>query len=271
MSTFDGPFSVTLHIPNNENLNVNLMKLKHFITENFLLLEYKVDIHLVIDKYPRQLNYLRNVARFFCRTELILPLDVDFIVNRSFLPTLMKNDFVKQKLSSGEGVFILPAFEFQDEWVNTKFEQFPQTKKEVVSMFGKNITIFHGKKNKGHTSTRYSKWLTSQEVYQIQPDTIRYEPYAVFNTTTVPWSDERFTGYGGNKAAWWYEIYLAGLEFYILPNDFVIHCYHGYPDVRTTERHRNTPILNNFVDEICKRYAIMFGTRGKGVYEMMGC
>ncbi|KAJ3221506.1 hypothetical protein HK099_003451 [Clydaea vesicula] len=278
MKTFDGPYSVTLHIFDDEFLQENLDKLNNFLIINLKTIENRLDLHLIVDKFTRQLNYFRNVARFFSRTDILLPLDVDFIVNKNFIPNLKSNDFVQRKLRSGKGIFILPAFEYQDEWVNTTFDRFPQTKAEVISQFGTNLTIFHGRRNKGHTSTRYSKWLTSTDVYPIRPDTIRYEPYAIFNKTYVPWSDERFTGYGGNKAAWWYEIYLSGLEFWVLPYDFVIHIYHGYPEVRDNERIKNTPIILNFVSEICSRYKTMFLRKEEEKdleelqeFEMMGC
>lgn len=42
--------------------------------------------------------------------------------------------------------------------------------------------------------------------------------------------EERFVGYGGNKAACLYEMYLgSGMSFYVLP-DFVIHQSHPYDE-----------------------------------------
>jgi hypothetical protein len=42
--------------------------------------------------------------------------------------------------------------------------------------------------------------------------------------------DERFVGYGANKAACLYEIFLAGVQFWAMPNDFLIHQRHPYPE-----------------------------------------
>ncbi len=37
-------------------------------------------------------------------------------------------------------------------------------------------------------------------------------------------------GYGANKAACLYEIYLSGAQFWVLPEDFLIHQRHPYPE-----------------------------------------
>lgn len=43
-------------------------------------------------------------------------------------------------------------------------------------------------------------------------------------------------GYGANKAACLYEIYLAGIDYWVLPDDFLIHQTHHYPeDTRARE------------------------------------
>ncbi|KAJ3221501.1 hypothetical protein HK099_003446 [Clydaea vesicula] len=273
LSSNEAFYSVAVHITDNEELEKNLSKLKYFLLENKKLFANRVDLHLITDKYPRQLNYFRNVARFFSRTDLILPLDVDFMLNEKFLSNIKSDDFVMEKLTSGNGIFILPAFEYREQWKKTTFEEFPQKKSEVVENFEKTLKIFHGKRNLGHKSTDYEKWLNATQVYQIQPESFRYEPFGIFNTTTVPWSDERFIGYGGNKATWWYEIYLAGLEFYVLPYNFVIHIHHSYAvgKVRDDEREQNSDAILNFINEICKRYRIMFENSGGGIYDMMGC
>ena len=42
--------------------------------------------------------------------------------------------------------------------------------------------------------------------------------------------DERFTGYGGNKAACLFEMYLSGISFYVLGDHFLIHQNHLYEE-----------------------------------------
>lgn len=42
--------------------------------------------------------------------------------------------------------------------------------------------------------------------------------------------DERFVGYGGNKAACLFEMYLSGVSFYVLSDDFLVHQSHKYDE-----------------------------------------
>lgn len=42
--------------------------------------------------------------------------------------------------------------------------------------------------------------------------------------------DERFVGYGGNKAACLFEMYLSGVSFYVLSDHFLIHQNHLYEE-----------------------------------------
>lgn len=67
--------------------------------------------------------------------------------------------------------------------------------------------------------------------------------------------DERFIGYGGNKAACLYELYLSGVSFYVLPDDFVIHQSHAYAEkARQHERKFNKQVYTDFRAELCYRY-----------------
>ena len=42
--------------------------------------------------------------------------------------------------------------------------------------------------------------------------------------------DERFVGYGGNKAACLFEMYLSGISFYVLSDHFLVHQNHLYEE-----------------------------------------
>lgn len=46
-----------------------------------------------------------------------------------------------------------------------------------------------------------------------------------------PFCDERFVGYGVNKAACLYEMHLSGIEFYVLGGDWVVHRTHAYAEI----------------------------------------
>ncbi|ORZ05706.1 glycosyl-transferase for dystroglycan-domain-containing protein [Lobosporangium transversale] len=88
--------------------------------------------------------------------------------------------------------------------------------------------------------------------YKVTAFEPKYEPYIILKREGTPWCDERFVGYGANKAACLFEIYISGIDFWVMPQDFLIHQYHDYP---TTNR-KNGRILNkqlfvHFQQEIC--------------------
>ena len=87
------------------------------------------------------------------------------------------------------------------------------------------IAMFHRSWKPGHESTDYERYYTARpgQVYKVREYQHAYEPYVIFRRDGAPWCDERFIGYGGNKAACLFELYISGVSFYVLPDDFVIH------------------------------------------------
>jgi hypothetical protein len=88
--------------------------------------------------------------------------------------------------------------------------------------------------------------------------------------------DERFTGYGGNKAACLFEMYLSGISFYVLSDHFLIHQSHSYEEearksevstplftlnatnILAEKRKHNRKIHSDFKEETCLRYVHSF-------------
>ena len=86
--------------------------------------------------------------------------------------------------------------------------------------------------------------------------------------------DERFAGYGGNKAACLFEMYLSGVSFYVLSDHFLIHQSHKYEeearreevdlshryfalgtaDLPSFQRKSNRKLYADFKEESCLRY-----------------
>ncbi|KAF9096272.1 hypothetical protein BGX23_011662 [Mortierella sp. AD031] len=106
-----------------------------------------------------------------------------------------------------------------------------------------------------HAREEYLEHEASGErPYKVTKFEPKYEPYIILKKEGTPWCDERFVGYGANKAACLFEIYISGIDFWVMPQDFLIHQYHDYP---TTDR-KNGRILNkqlfvSFQQEICFR------------------
>ena len=119
--------------------------------------------------------------------------------------------------------------------------------------------MFHAFWAPGHNATDYKRFYSSPpgEVYKVTKYQSAYEPYVIFKKNGPPWyviptlyglqnnqflfllrCDERFVGYGGNKAACLFEMYLAGVSYYVLADHFVIHQNHLYEEMaRKNEVH----------------------------------
>ena len=64
----------------------------------------------------------------------------------------------------------------------------------------KKITTFHDFFPKGHNATDYEQWYSTNSVYKVMAYQHSYEPYVILKKEGTPWCDERFVGYGANKA-----------------------------------------------------------------------
>jgi hypothetical protein len=107
--------------------------------------------------------------------------------------------------------------------------------------------MFHSGWPVGHNSTDYPRYFSSPpgEIYKVTEYQPAYEPYVIFKKDGPPWfvlakstsrgadlcrCDERFVGYGGNKAACLFEMHLWGMSFYVLSDHFIVHQNHAYEE-----------------------------------------
>lgn len=63
-----------------------------------------------------------------------------------------------------------------------------------------NLTQFAPFYKRGHTATDYKSWFGAERPYPVKfvPG---YEPFVLMSRVHVPWYDERFRGYGWDKAS----------------------------------------------------------------------
>ncbi|OJT14329.1 Beta-1,4-glucuronyltransferase 1 [Trametes pubescens] len=222
----------------------------------------------------RQFNVWRNAARLFARTEFVMMLDVDFAVCTDWrgavrdalraaasppiryaarTPRSKPSDIISadtmRKLRDGTAALVVPAFEYvkQEEGVDQR--TFPADKQarsfsallRLTQATPPVIASFHASWAPGHNSTDYEKYYTippgSHAVYKVEQYQSAYEPY-VITSKRVSWCDERFAGYGGNKAACLFELYLSGVSFYVLSDHFLIHQSHKYEEEARREEVR---------------------------------
>ena len=112
------------------------------------------------------------------------------------------------------------------------------------------IDVFHWGWKPGHNSTDYARFYSASpdEIYLVTEYQSAYEPYVIFKKNGPPWlvnisricrspeftflsrCEERFVGYGGNKAACLFEMYLSGVTYYVMADHFLIHQNHLYEE-----------------------------------------
>ncbi|KAF9578729.1 hypothetical protein BGW38_005335 [Lunasporangiospora selenospora] len=253
---YRGPISVSIWIRDDEDKDMHFQAL-HDLYESEPLLKQYVDVHVVVDRFDFQLNMWRNVARLFARTDYFMLLDVDFHICTDLHKTLRENPEAMRLLRQGNAL-VLPAFEFTKEEDGVDSATFPKDKGAVEKLVkDKKLMAFHSAKfEPGHGASNYPKWYLTEEIYKVMTFNYKYEPYVVLKKEGTPWCDERFVGYGANKAACLYEIYISGIDYYVLPNDFLIHQSHAYPESkRSGGRKLNAELYGAFRDELCLRYA----------------
>lgn len=257
---YQGPISATIHVSNVPEILEPLLASLETMYRSSPAMSTWVDIHLVVDSFDRQFNMWRNVAKWFSRTSYVMMLDVDFWICTDFRTRVISNPYYLSLLESGQAALVIPAFEFTKQSDGVNPTQFPNQKSALKHLFqdGK-IDMFHKSWIPGHGPTDYKKYFQTDESYQVMSYTHSYEPYVIYKKDGTPFCDERFIGYGGNKAACLFELYLSGVTFYVLPEDFLIHQSHPYAEqTRQHERKFNRKLYTDFREEVCFRKLYQF-------------
>lgn len=227
-----------------------------------------VDVHLVMDSFDRQFNTWRNIARLFARTDFVMMLDIDFAICTDFRHAIRASEAAMEKLREGSSAFVIPAFEYVDQETGNNNAAFPTDKTVfyylsmpfhahehsyiVTSIFCQSrpscyVPCVLGSRTQQH---RLSKILRSATWRNLQSNSISSCLRAVYHfqkrgSAVVSFSetlrsyeqwkihfrcDERFVGYGGNKAACLFEMYLSGVSYYVLSDHFIVHQNHLYEE-----------------------------------------
>ncbi|KAF8583813.1 glycosyltransferase family 49 protein [Ramaria rubella] len=263
---YQGPVSVAIHVTDSPQHRAALISALHDLYTKTPNLATYLDVHLVLDVFERQFNTWRNVARFFAahRTDFVMMLDVDFALCTDFRSRIQDaaGSDVMVRMREGTAAFVVPAFEYTQYEEGLNQSSFPRDKEELLSLVREGrIGMFHAAWQPGHNSTDYHRYYKALpgEVYNAVRYQQAYEPYVIFKNTGTPWCDERFIGYGGNKAACLFEMYLSGIDFFVLADDFIIHQSHAYAEqIRKQERKYNRKTYTEFRKETCLKYLQIF-------------
>ncbi|KAA1470560.1 hypothetical protein DENSPDRAFT_774874 [Dentipellis sp. KUC8613] len=283
---YQGPLSVTLHLPlpstaDTRALHASLAAL-HALLRSAPALAARADIHLVLSPFPRAFNAWRNLGRLLARTHFVLILDVDFAVCTDWRAPVRRllrgRGELARRLRAGTAALVVPAFEYARAEDGMDQALFPRDKAGLLELVrAGELLPFHAAWAQGHNSTDYPRLYAAApgEVYRVARYQPAYEPYVIVKRDADSWCDERFTGYGGNKAACLFEMYLSGVSFYVLSDHFLIHQSHAYEEeARRNERRYNRKIYADFKEETCLRYikrfrdeGVLNTTRGHNVLE----
>jgi glycosyltransferase-like protein LARGE len=245
---YKGPISAAIHITDDTEKSATMQELTDTYQKNPDMQKY-VDVHLIVDKYDRQFNMWRNVAKLFTRTDYLMMLDVDFHLCTDFRKSIFNNPETTALLASGKAAIVVPAFEYVDQKDGNDWHTFPREKQTVIKQVqdGK-LDSFHSSWTTGHGATNYTRWYTASDMYPVTNYEYSYEPYVIYKKEQTPWCDERFIGYGANKAACLFEIFISGIDYYVLPNDFLIHQSHKYANHDRTREVTHNTILSYFTN-----------------------
>lgn len=225
-----GPISAAIHV-NDDDSKQEVLDELHAVYQSNPDMQSYVDIHLMLDNFDRQFNLWRNVAKFFARTDYIMMLDVDFHLCTNFRQRIRNDPKIMSLLDSGTAALVVPAFEYVAGDDGLDWRTFPTSKSNLLQeVESGKLDMFHKSWLRGHGSTNYTKWYTSDDLYKVTDYNFSYEPYIIYKKEGSPWCSERFIGYGANKAACLYEIYISGIDYWVLPDDFLIHQTHEYPE-----------------------------------------
>lgn len=216
--------------------------------------------------YP--INFLRNVAIQFCRSDLIFIMDVDFVpipFGKLYQELMSVDPETNAKkysyvfeMTKQKHAFVVPAFEFKqsagvkcsdDENAATTnnnppdtsapekcVASFPQTKSDIIHLVNKNkAAVFHASFPGAHKPTNYQFWYQSNKPYYVKWSDY-YEPYLILrkNDGYFPWFDERFVDRGRNKIILTTELHYRGYEFVALPDSCVIHSFETHKEQTKT-------------------------------------
>ncbi|OAV91620.1 hypothetical protein PTTG_09892 [Puccinia triticina 1-1 BBBD Race 1] len=259
VENYQGPISATIHVSDSPGILQPLLDSLDELYHSSKSMSTWVDIHLVVDSFDRQFNMWRNVAKFFARTDYVMMLDVDFWICTDFRRRILDSPELMDQLAAGTSAFVIPAFEYTKQSDGVDPDGFPSDKQALMKLVSSGqIGMFHKSWMPGHGSTNYTRFYIADQLDQIYPASgysHSYEPYVVYKKDKTPYCDERFIGYGANKAACIFELYLSGVSFYVLPQDFLIHQSHAYAEkTRHHERRFNRKLYSDFREEVCFRY-----------------
>jgi len=224
-----GPISVAVLVPNQD-----LVSKIEAIVQDEDVAKY-CDIHVCVaggkdDYYP--INRMRNNANCRVRSEWMFVLDAD--EDQIFSHDEYKKELMRSVASSptqGEReIYALTSF----QWLKRQEDKDPTSKQELLAHFATGtMTLKHSYFPQAYTPSLYTGRKSGEWVHEwaaltesiSMPPTDCYEPYHIIKAgkcspDTPHMYDERFVGWGSNKAIHLRKLMMEKYHIKLLPNLF---------------------------------------------------
>lgn len=204
-------------------------------------------------------NVLRNLAVNYVQTRYVFVVDVDMIPSedvRTGFQKLLSREELKNRTST-KRAYVVPAFE-------TKGAKVPTSKSELLKDWSLwTARPFYSELcAKCQRPTDYDQWRDLPRppglrvAYTVEW-TDPWEPFYIARAS-LPLYDERFKQYGFNRISQVCEMHVAGYEFAVLDNAFVVHkgfkSPTGFHASKDDEQNRNRLLFRKFKEELKMKY-----------------
>lgn len=219
--------------------------------------------------YPN--NLLRNIGRRYAGSEFTLVTDIDMVPSAGLRNSFLR--FWSDRPPAQKLVFVLPAYEVRDQVAD---HLIPGTKEQLLVMVQRQEArpFYMEVCWKCQKVTRYAEWEHRQPQHRHHLSimhTVRWrdpwEPFYI-SRNDVPLYDERFRRYGFNRISQVCETHVAGYDFAVLDNAFLVHrgwkqsdSFHGEKEV---DQEGNRILFRQFKSSLISKYATAGTTRSCG-------
>ncbi|KAI8140950.1 hypothetical protein BJV82DRAFT_183360 [Fennellomyces sp. T-0311] len=159
------------------------------------------------------------MARMFARTRYVCEMPSHLVPATDIRRTLDANrEYFETLLDNGD-MLVVPTFGFPEHHQDAKYT-IPYKKSRLLELVdGKEMAMVdpHWDMNEGPTDLL--RWREATTLYAVENYDFHYEPVVIESKTVQPWCAERFLD---RRSACLFSNYLAGGEFWVLPDDFVV-------------------------------------------------
>ncbi|XP_065884775.1 xylosyl- and glucuronyltransferase LARGE2s-like isoform X3 [Dysidea avara] len=236
-AVWDGPMSIVLYFPVKSSTDNDHVWKRKYIKKKLNQFTLNPHTYLTVvyarsntDSYP--INALRNLAMKHVYTDYMLLMDGDFMVSPHFEKSFQLAQSQISSLSLDHVAYVVPVFELVAEKWSPEQRITPSlTKQDLISRVTQedaDILPFRSLASPlAHYSTNYSHWYLTSTPYLVTDYRDKYEPYLVLRKDIdLPQFCEWFEGYGMNKVTHVMELWAAGYQFVVLPDNWAIHVPH---------------------------------------------